>query len=310
VICRGVRKATGAEIVGLCHGVPGSAGTLAYLLGVNASELSYTAIGINHMTWLFDLKVGGEDAREKLLLIGEERLKLAKLSSELGKNFEEAGTAKRSTLKLDYLNPFSWQLYKLFNAYPVPGDRHLCEFFGRMFSGRGSYFGKTLGLDAYSFEATIKWGDKEFLDHERLAASNKPLPEDYMQNSGGGEVVVDIIKNIRLDRKSVFSVNLPNKGQVPNLPLEAVLEAPGSVDGSGIKPVMQKPLPAGIAGTLATRFLWAETAVDAAIEGSRDKFIQALILDGTVSSADQAAKLADDLLKAQAEYLPRFKEAI
>jgi alpha-galactosidase/6-phospho-beta-glucosidase family protein len=47
--------------------------------------------------------------------------------------------------------------------------------------------------------------------------------------------------------------------------------------------------------------------VDAALEGSRDKFIQALLLDGSVESIDQATKLADDLLSAQAQYLPQFK---
>jgi alpha-galactosidase/6-phospho-beta-glucosidase family protein len=61
-----------------------------------------------------------------------------------------------------------------------------------------------------------------------------------------------------------------------------------------------------LAGTLATRFQWVETVVDAAIEGSREKFLQALLLDGATSSLEAAEPLADDLLRAQAEYLPRF----
>jgi alpha-galactosidase/6-phospho-beta-glucosidase family protein len=62
-------------------------------------------------------------------------------------------------------------------------------------------------------------------------------------------------------------------------------------------------LPSGIVGTLATRYQWVETIVEAALERSRDKFIQALILDGAVSSVDQAVALADDLLAAQAAHL-------
>jgi len=46
--------------------------------------------------------------------------------------------------------------------------------------------------------------------------------------------------------------------------------------------------------------------VEAALEGSRDKFIQALVNDGSVDSLETAAALADDLLKAQAAYLPQF----
>ena len=43
--------------------------------------------------------------------------------------------------------------------------------------------------------------------------------------------------------------------------------------------------------------------VEAALEKSRDKFIQALFLDGAVQSPDIAVRMADDLLAAQAEYL-------
>jgi len=307
VICRGVRKATGAPIVGLCHGIQNALNRLAYLLEVKPEDIRYTAVGINHMTWITEMYLGSENAFPKLELLGAKRLAKAKLSPQLGKNFEEAGTAKKKTIDIDNLNPFAWQLFKLFKAYPVPGDRHLCEFFGSMFAGKKAYFGKTLGVDAYSFEDTIKWGDREFSEHAKIASSGKPLPEKFMENSGGGEAIVELIQHIRTNKPSVFSANLPNIGQVPNLPAGAVLEAPAIVDASGIKPIMQKALPAGLVGTLSTRFQWVETVVEAAIEGSRDKFIQALILDGAVTSLDKAAQLADALLKAQKEYLPRFK---
>jgi alpha-galactosidase/6-phospho-beta-glucosidase family protein len=64
----------------------------------------------------------------------------------------------------------------------------------------------------------------------------------------------------------------------------------------------------GIAGVLATRYLWVEAIVEAALEQSREKFIQALVLDGAVSSLEQATALADDLLGAQAQYLPWVKK--
>ena len=61
-----------------------------------------------------------------------------------------------------------------------------------------------------------------------------------------------------------------------------------------------------IVGTLATRLAWVETTVEAALEGSREKFIQALILDGAVNSVAMAERLADDLLAAHKAYLPQF----
>jgi alpha-galactosidase/6-phospho-beta-glucosidase family protein len=90
---------------------------------------------------------------------------------------------------------------------------------------------------------------------------------------------------------------------VPNLPAEAVIEAPAIATHSGLKPILQAPLSAALAGTLATRFQWVETVVEAALEGSRDKFIQALVLDGAVSSLEQAEQLGDELLAAHQAYL-------
>lgn len=57
---------------------------------------------------------------------------------------------------------------------------------------------------------------------------------------------------------------------------------------------------------LANRFQWVELTVEAALEGSRDKFVQALLIDGAVRSVETAYRLADDLLAAQKEYLPQF----
>jgi len=65
----------------------------------------------------------------------------------------------------------------------------------------------------------------------------------------------------------------------------------------------KSPLSPGLAGTLATRFWWVETIVEAALEQSREKFIQALVLDGAAGSIDQAVALADDQLAAQAQFL-------
>jgi alpha-galactosidase/6-phospho-beta-glucosidase family protein len=62
-------------------------------------------------------------------------------------------------------------------------------------------------------------------------------------------------------------------------------------------------LPAGVAGTLATRMHWVETVVEAAVERSRTKFVQALVLDGAVDGLEQAETLADELLAAQGAHL-------
>ncbi|MHB0935292.1 MAG: family 4 glycosyl hydrolase [Armatimonadota bacterium] len=308
-VCRAVRKATGANMIGLCHGVFHVGQFLARALGVEESCCKYTALGMNHLTWFTEVRVDGRDMLPRLREIAEE--KLAHLSAaELGTGFAEDGSACRDNSDVTDILPFTWQLTRLFNAFPAVLDRHITEFFPAFFR-EGKYYGKTLGVDAFSFEGTIEEGDRIFAEMQSLAHAPGPLPEDFFtQLSGEHEQVIDIIDSIRTDAGRVYSANLPNQGQIPNIPPDAIVEGPCIADAGGIRPIAQAPLPSGIAGTLAGRLAWVETTVDAALEGRRDKFIQALVNDGSCGSLETATALADDLLKAQASYLPQFAKAV
>ncbi|HHN46973.1 MAG TPA: hypothetical protein ENN09_05980 [Planctomycetes bacterium] len=307
-VCRGVRKATGANIIGLCHGVFHVGHYLEDVLELERNSLNYTAVGMNHLTWFVEMSVGGKDMMPALMAEAKRRTKKHVDAEKLGKRFEEAGTSGRGDAVPTEDNPFSWRLCLLFGAFPAVLDRHVAEFFPWMFSAKGAYYGGTLGVDGYSIEAVIANGDRIFDEMRKTAHSKKPLNDDFLKStSGEHEQVTDIIRNIRSGAGTVYSANLPNRGQAPNLPYDAVIECPAIASGGALKAIQQKPLKPAIAGTLASRFQWVETVVEAALEGSRDKFVQALILDGSVTSVEIAEKLADDLLAAQAEYLPQFK---
>jgi alpha-galactosidase len=297
-VCRGVRKATGAPMVGLCHGVPWVGRYLARMLGIDHREFSYSAVGMNHLTWFVEAYCKGRDVMPQLRLIAEQADK-AQGSAAL----QDVDSGHVSTGE-----PFAWSLMRAFGAFPAVLDRHVVEFFPHLFPA-GSYQGKTLGVDIIPFEPVIENGDKGYAQMQRDALSAAPLPADYFaRGEGEHEQVLQIIRSIREDDGKVYSANLPNQGQVPNLPLEAVLEAPARASAAGLRAITQKQLTSGIAGTLATRLQWVETVVEAALDGSRDKFVQALVLDGAVTSLETAAKMADELLATHAQYLPQFRK--
>jgi len=308
VVCRAVRKETGAQVVGLCHGVFHVGHYLAELLGVPDSDLKYTAVGMNHLTWFTEIRVKGDDAKPRLREIAQQKLAALPGAAALGTRFPEAGTSDAASgVDPDEIQAFTWELFLLFDAFPAVLDRHVTEFFPYLFRGKRSYYGKTLGVERYSIEQVIQNGDRIYAQMQEEAFSPEPLGEDYFRRIGGEhEQVVDIIDSIRTDAARTYSANLPNRGQVPNLPYDCVVESPAIADASGMHPIALGPVPAGLAGSLATRFQWVETLVEAAVEGSRRKFIQALILDGAVDSVATATRLADDLLAAHAQYLPQF----
>lgn len=292
-ICRGIRKATGANVTGLCHGVVGVARYLARKLGVQPGQLQYTAAGINHLTWFTSVRSEGQDRMADLRAIAA-----AKAADPL-----RQATPNDDPFHTPDDDPFSWRLMHIFGAFPAVLDRHVTEFFPQFFRD-GSYWGCRLGVDTFHFEGTIAEGDETFAAMRATAYDPAPLdPESIVRGEGEHEQVMDIIDSIRCDRSLIFSANLPNTGQVTNLPAQAIVESPCVASAEGLRPVALGALPSGIAGTLATRYQWVETIVEAALERSRDKFVQALILDGAVSSVDQAVALADELLAVQADYL-------
>ncbi|NLG51962.1 MAG: hypothetical protein GX552_17790, partial [Chloroflexi bacterium] len=259
--------------------------------GVDLATLRYTAVGMNHMTWFTEVRVNGQDAMPRLHDVAKHKI------------------AEAAEGKVD--NPFSWQMLQLFGAFPAVLDRHVTEFFPQLFAtgeyGIGAAERKTLGVDVFSLEETIAYGDRIYAQMKEDALSQEPLPADYFERVGGEhEQVVEIIDSIRRDTGRIYSVNLPNTGQVPNLPMDAIIEAPAVAEANGLRAITQPELPVGIVGTLATRLAWVETVVEAALEGSRDTFVQALILDGAVRSVQMAEELADELLAAHAAYLPQF----
>ena len=125
-ICRGVRKATGANMVGLCHGVFDMARNIAGRLGTTRDKLDYTAVGINHFTWFTEVMLDGRDVMPELRDLAAEKLAEGVDTETLGRYFAEAGDSDaEQELSLGW--PLLWELTRLFGAFPAPGDRHLLD---------------------------------------------------------------------------------------------------------------------------------------------------------------------------------------
>lgn len=302
--CWAIRKVTGLPVVGLCHGVFHVERQLASFIGAPPSEVSSLYAGLNHLTFLYDFRWNGQDAwplvRARLAAARGEPQALEKLAPE----FPTMGAP--STEFTAEANPFSWSLFETYGAYPAVNDRHVVEFFPERFP-QGRYYGKTLGVDAYSHERTILRGDQHYAEMRAQALGQQPLDEQiFARAAGEHEQLTDILRSIAGDKRHVFNVNLPNQGAVPNLPPDAILEFPAAATATGLRPLQLLDFPDRLA-TIVTRKLSAVAlTVEAALTGDRLLLVEALLADGAVHDPTIASKLADDLLQAHRQYLPQF----
>ncbi|WP_062352009.1 family 4 glycosyl hydrolase [Herbidospora yilanensis] len=287
----------GVEVVGLCHGMHHVQRELAAFAGLPFEETSTLYAGINHLTFIYDFRHNGADAwpgvREKVA----RELAVAPEPQDIGSIWEN-GKA--------WHNPFSWEIFQRYGAYPAANDRHVLEFFPERWAG-GSYYGKTLGVDAFSVPEILEWGENRYQGMRAQALGEAPLDETVFDRSTGEqEQLIAIIRSIELDQRQMFSVNVPNRGAVPGLPDDAALEIPGVATARGLRPVSVPDLSAPLTAILARRLTSVYLAVEAAMTGSRDLAVEAVIADGAVTDPEAATRLTDALIAEQKRFLPAF----
>jgi alpha-galactosidase len=289
VNCWAMRKATGADVIGLCIGTHEVYHQLASFIAKAVSEVSYLAAGVNHFTWLYDLRWKGQDAWPLV------REQLAR---------ERAGAPPSNFPAAN--NPFAFSLFETYGAYPAVNDRHVTEFFPERFPN-GAYYGRTLGVDAYSVEKTLAGGDRIYADMRAQALGEQPLdPAVFEREAGEHSQLVEILHSIERDDRAMYAANLPNGKAIPGLPEDAVLELSCVATGRGLKPVQVADFPERLVAPLARKIAAHRLTVEAALTGDRALFVEALLADGGVSDPATASLLADELLTAQKQYLPQF----
>ena len=302
-ICRAIRKETGVSVIGLCHGVHHVEGVIARFLGLEEGSISSFGVGLNHLTFLTRLFHHGVDARP--LIHAKLREQKAGLGGELADKTVWANIVEgRAPRYAD--DPFSWGLFEDYSIFPCAMDRHAVEFYPERFPG-GEYFGHKLGREAFPIDDRIALGDTWFDEMLAIAHSDEPLPKVYYENvPGESEQLLEIIHSLQRDERKMFSVNLPNQGQAPYLPLDAIIECNSVAIGGGFVPVMADALPPALIAKLQSKLAAIEITVDAALKGSRDLMLEALLADGAVADADLARALRDDLIDAHRAHLPQF----
>jgi len=261
--------------------------------------------GINHCHWVMDLRIQGQDAFPLLHAALDEMQGDSGRADKFRKEF--GGLVKRPH-EPSADQPLCTRLFHMLNAYPGPGDGHVAEFFPQLMT-------PLIGnVEHYQGEA-IKYVYESYpkLREKMIATGTHDAPidtEDFAKELAWEHTqFLDILASQQGNLGQVFHVNVPNKGYIHNLPDEAVVEVPATVDKAGIHPLALGDLPLPIVPVMAHKLASIDLIIEAAIEGSREKAIQAILNDPHCTDIDKGALLVNELIEAQLEYLPRFRGA-
>ncbi len=237
------------------------------------------AAGTNHFSWIVSIhdKRTGEDLYPLL----------RKRFFELDESFE----------------PLTRRVFRDFGLFPVPGDTHLCEYLPWMSDPITKPWDK-FNIRLYDWEVMASLRDFS-LDRLNEMANGSLAIDSLLDTDSEG--ALEMIENIAFAGSHYhLAANLPNVGQITNLPLGATVEAPVHVNGAGIYPVHVGPLPEPIAELCRRELMIAQLSVDAAVEGSYEKAMQCLLLDPVINDMDIARNILDDYLETYKEHMPQF----
>jgi alpha-galactosidase len=305
-ICRAVTRESSIKTVGLCHEITITQFVLSLLLDRSFLELQPTVAGVNHLPLISKLDAGGDDGLEELRDLldhaderGSEPLAM-EFPEGLGhEKISEGGEWTKGDLL--HVNRVKFELFSRFGVLPGAGDRHLVEFFPG-FLTEDSGWGERWGVKLTTIEEREYWQDRYVHELDEMLAS------DEVSTMPSGEMVAPVITCLMLDQPGWFPLNIPNEGQVADLPDGVTVESMCVADGKGVHGRDEVHLPVTMAECVHRVSAAQECTVEAAVTGSRDKVFEAMLLDPLAGRIDfdRLSTMTDEMLTATKAWLPQF----
>ena len=284
---------------GCCHEVFATKLLLAKMLDdmcgipdVSREDIKINVTGVNHFTWITDAHYKNID--------------LMPLYAKFADKYYETGFLKGKdenwmNNSFDCSQRVKFDLFKRCGYIAAAGDRHLAEFC------EGSwYLSSPDAVKEWGFGlTTVDYRKKDLL--ERLEKSRKRVKgEDIEIVNTGEEGVLQMRALLGLDTL-VTNVNIPNVGQIPNLPLGAVVETNAVFTAGSLRPVQTGELPMNIYSLVSRIVSAQELVVEAAATRNLELAFTAFVNDPLVPlKLEDARLLFNEMVINTAKYLDMY----
>jgi len=292
-IADAVRRETKVKFISICDCYAGfSMGLLPRLLNMPPFDRRYCvsedirprAMGVNHLTWLVDLKVNGQDGYTLLReLLRNKKLKL----------------------------PWDHELELMMRLFETYGYLNVCPYHVRMHWDNDQFLSDRKARGSAQEESVLGWSESRWKFVEEMLAGTEysKHPEEYCFDLSHARQAIGILVSIVADEGREWGgINSPNMGSITNLPNGSIVEGQFIVDKRGLTPIALGDLPKPFLGLTRHIINWQELTVDAALSGDKDMLYQALLACPYVHDMNTAKQIMDELLQAHSEYMPQFKK--
>lgn len=285
---------------GCCHEVFGTQKFLVSMLeemygytGVARADIKVDVTGINHFTWI-------TSAHYKNLDLFESYREFCKKYAATG--YTKGKDDNWLNNVFDSAQRVKMDLFQRYGYIAAAGDRHLAEFC------EGSWYLKDIEqVKGWKFGLTpVSWRKENLKERLQKSADLRSgkLPVTLAKT---GEDGVNQMRALLGLSEMITNVNLPNMGQIPNLPLGAVVETNATFRDDKVIPVMAGNVPTSIHPLIARIVDEQELIVEAALNRDLELAFVAFANDPLVRlSVEDARKLFDEMVENTKAYLTEY----
>jgi alpha-galactosidase/6-phospho-beta-glucosidase family protein len=272
---------------GCCHEVFGTQHHLRQVAkdafgmeNIKLKEVELNINGVNHFTWATEAHCRGED----LLSALREQISAPDFFADRTRDSRKKVKEKKyfGSHKL-----VSRDLFRRFGALGAAGDRHLVEFVPWYARDEKTLHRWGVVCTPYSYRVEAR-------GQEDVAVDTYAQTEINPSGEEGVEQMEALLGLRDLDT----NVNLPNRGQSPDLPFDAVVETNACFRLDRVTPQLAKALPAGARSLVSRVVDVQEMTLAAALARDLDAAREALFLDPLMTLAtDRCSVMADEMLE-------------
>ncbi len=271
--------------VGLCHSVQNTVEELAHDLDLPKDEIRYKVAGVNHVAFFLRLDHQGRD-----------------LYPALRRGYAHGSLPKPPLLMPRCPNKVRYEVMEHLGYFCTESSEHLAEYVPWFIKGgRQDLIEQfSIPLDEYPTRCVEQVADWK----EQAKTLTDGRDVSVIRSH---EFAADLMNAVVTDTPYTAYGNLPNTGQIPQLPLGAAVETPCLVDSNGVQPSVVTDIPPQLVALMRTQINVQELTVRALTEQNAEYIYHAAMMDPhTAAELDlrQIRSLVTDLLTAHSDWLP------
>jgi len=298
--------------VGICDNPPAMVRAAAALLSANADNFFPEYYGINHLGWMRALYLDGVDMVPEIIQTIKETdavlehcpfdieavEKLGRIPNEYNYFYSEPRKTVENLLKAgksraQQILPFVQELYASLRRIRDEGQdpQKIRSAYLHYLAQRD---------DTYM---TLETGSQT----HHLAKQNVNAEKALDQSAEGYSAVALAVIEALTTNPKVMILNVPNRSALPGMAADDVVETTCMVSNGIVRPFAMGEIPREDLGLIQSVKAYERLTIEAAVENSYEKALEALWLHPLVPGYDIARNILDDYLAQHGDYFPKLK---